>query len=116
MPHKYMSTFRSKMVIFPARNANIYKICELHRAIFSSFYKISQPNLICSFTHFKMLFLGVVLDFILLVLIKISSIVESLIAEGFKFSVRVRGHINNDCKTFLCLKVEIASNSLLILC
>jgi hypothetical protein len=25
------------MVIFPARNAKIYKICVLHRAIFSSF-------------------------------------------------------------------------------
>jgi hypothetical protein len=34
----------TKMVIFPARNANIYKICELHRAIFSSFYNNSQPN------------------------------------------------------------------------
>jgi hypothetical protein len=39
-----ITTFRSKMVVFPARNANIYKICELHRAIFSSFYNISQPN------------------------------------------------------------------------
>jgi hypothetical protein len=28
------------MVIFTARNTNIYKICELHRAIFSSFYNI----------------------------------------------------------------------------
>jgi hypothetical protein len=36
--------FRSKNGYFPARNANIYKICELHRAIFSSFYNISQPN------------------------------------------------------------------------
>jgi hypothetical protein len=33
-------TFGSKMVIFPGRNANIYKICELQRAIFSSFYNI----------------------------------------------------------------------------
>jgi hypothetical protein len=38
------TTFGSKMVLFPARNANIYKICELHRAIFSSFYNNSQPN------------------------------------------------------------------------
>ena len=35
------TTFGSKMVIFPARNATyIYKICEIHRAIFSSFYNI----------------------------------------------------------------------------
>jgi hypothetical protein len=33
-----------KAVIFTARNTNIYKICELHRAIFSSFYNNSQPN------------------------------------------------------------------------
>jgi hypothetical protein len=25
-------------------NTNIYKICELQKAIFSSFYNISQPN------------------------------------------------------------------------
>jgi hypothetical protein len=30
--------------VFIARNTNIYKICELHRAIFSSFYNISQLN------------------------------------------------------------------------
>jgi hypothetical protein len=36
--------FQPKVVIFTARNTNIYKICELHRAIFSSFYNISQPN------------------------------------------------------------------------
>jgi hypothetical protein len=34
------------MVIFPARNANMYKTCELHRAIFSSFYNNSQPNFV----------------------------------------------------------------------
>jgi hypothetical protein len=34
----------SKMVIFHARNTNLYKICELHMAMFSSFYNISQPN------------------------------------------------------------------------
>ena len=50
-----ITTFGSKMVIFHARNTNLYKICELHRAIFSSFYNISQPNfailliLTCSF-------------------------------------------------------------------
>jgi hypothetical protein len=36
--------FRLKNCYFHARNANIYKICELHRAIFSSFYNNSQPN------------------------------------------------------------------------
>jgi hypothetical protein len=36
--------FGSRMVTFPARNANIYNICELHRAIFSSFYNILQPD------------------------------------------------------------------------
>jgi hypothetical protein len=36
--------FETKVVIFTARNTNIYKICKLHRAIFSSFYNISQPN------------------------------------------------------------------------
>jgi hypothetical protein len=43
-------------------NTNIYKI---QKAIFSSFYNISQPNF-ANFTNFKMLFLGVVLDFVLL--------------------------------------------------
>ena len=28
------------MVIFTARNTNIYEICEIHRATFSSFYNI----------------------------------------------------------------------------
>ena len=32
------------MDIFPVCNTNIYKICELRRAIFSTFYNISQPN------------------------------------------------------------------------
>jgi hypothetical protein len=42
--HSKNNHFGSKMVMFPVRNANIYKICELHRAIFSSFYNNSQPN------------------------------------------------------------------------
>ena len=34
------------MVTFnTARNTNIYKICELHRAIFSSFYNIRNQTL-----------------------------------------------------------------------
>jgi hypothetical protein len=39
-----VTTFGSKMVLFHARNANIYKICELHSAIFSSFYNNLQEN------------------------------------------------------------------------
>ena len=34
-----------KWLIFPARNWNIYKIYKLHRAILSSFYNNSQPNI-----------------------------------------------------------------------
>ena len=40
---------------FSARNTNIYKICQLRKAIFSTFYDISQPNFVillnigCSF-------------------------------------------------------------------
>jgi hypothetical protein len=34
-----ITIFEPKVVIFTARNTNVlYKICELHRAIFSSFY------------------------------------------------------------------------------
>jgi hypothetical protein len=32
------------MVIFPSRNANIYKICEHHKAIFSSFKEESADD------------------------------------------------------------------------
>jgi hypothetical protein len=35
-----ITIFELKVVIFTARNTNIYKICELRRAIFSSFYNI----------------------------------------------------------------------------
>ena len=52
----------AKVVIFTSRKTIIYKICELHRAIFSSFYNILVTDL-CSFTHSKTLFLAVVLDF-----------------------------------------------------
>ncbi len=44
-----------KVVQISARNTKVYKICEICRAIFSSFYNISRPNyailliLICSF-------------------------------------------------------------------
>jgi hypothetical protein len=49
--------FGSKMVIFAARNASIYKICELHRAIFSSFYNNSQPNfaILLILSHFLLI-------------------------------------------------------------
>jgi hypothetical protein len=69
---KIITTFASKMVIFPARDTNIYKICELHRAIFSSFYNNSQP-IFAILLILRMLFLAVVMDFVLLVQIKISS-------------------------------------------
>ena len=36
--------FVSSVIGFPACNGNIYKICKLHRAIFSLIYKISPPN------------------------------------------------------------------------
>ena len=63
-----ITTFGSKMVIFSARNANIYKIWELHRAIFSSFYNNSQvATKLYNVTHFKMLFPAMVMDFVLLV-------------------------------------------------
>jgi hypothetical protein len=65
-----ITIFEPTVVIFTARNTNIYKICELHRAVISSFYKHLATNL-CSFTHSKTLFLAVVLDFVLLALIKI---------------------------------------------
>ena len=37
-----ITVFEPKVVIFTARiiNTSIYKICELHKAIFSSFYNI----------------------------------------------------------------------------
>jgi predicted amidohydrolase YtcJ len=36
-----VTIFGSKMVTISARNTNIYKICKLHKAIFSVFYNIS---------------------------------------------------------------------------
>jgi hypothetical protein len=35
-----ITIYEPKVVIFTARDTNIYKICELHRAIFSPFYNI----------------------------------------------------------------------------
>ena len=61
------------MVIFPARNANIYKIGELHKTIY--FLIVQQfATKLCNFTHFKMLFLAMVMASVLLVKIEISSI------------------------------------------
>jgi hypothetical protein len=68
-----ITNFEPKVVIFTARNINIYKICELHRAIFSFILQHLATNL-CGFTHSKALFLAVVLGFVLLALIKIQSI------------------------------------------
>ncbi len=59
------STFEPIVVAISARNAKIYKTCEICRAIFSPFYNISTK--LCNFTNFKMLFLAVVIDFVLLV-------------------------------------------------
>ncbi len=38
------TTFGSKMVTISTCNTKIWKICELHMAIFSVFYSISRPN------------------------------------------------------------------------
>jgi hypothetical protein len=74
--HGQITIFEQKVFIFITRNTNIYKICELHRAIFSSFYNITNPYMHhCSFTHSKTLFLAAVLAFIL-DLIKILSIAK----------------------------------------
>ena len=65
--------FEPEVVIFPVCNTNIYKICELRRAILSTFYNISQhfATKLCNFTHSKLLFLALVLDFVRLAKIKI---------------------------------------------
>ena len=40
-----VTIFELKMVLaISARNANIYKIRKLYKAIFSTFYSILQPN------------------------------------------------------------------------
>ena len=50
---------------FSARNTNIYKICQLRKAIFSTFYNISQPNFAillnigCSFKLCMVIFLPI---------------------------------------------------------
>ena len=61
--YHFRGNFSSKMATFCARNTNICKICKLHRAIFSVFYKISPP----SFAIFPTLrsFLAVAKDFVL---------------------------------------------------
>ena len=42
--YHFHCNFSSKMVTFSARNINIYKICKLHRAVFSVLYNILPPN------------------------------------------------------------------------
>ena len=49
-----------EVVICPACNTIIYKICEFGRAIFPTFYNMSQPY----FAVLLMLFLALVLDFV----------------------------------------------------
>ena len=61
-----ITTFEPKVVKTSARNAKIYKICKSRTAIFSSFYNISRPNFVILLIQFKMLFVTVVVDFILL--------------------------------------------------
>ena len=56
-----ITIFERKVVIFTARQTNIYKICQLQRAIFSSFYNISQPNFAILLI---VTFLAVVMDFV----------------------------------------------------
>jgi hypothetical protein len=50
------------MVAISVRNTKVYKICELCKSIFSTFYNISQPNyaailliLVCSFQKYTFL-------------------------------------------------------------
>ena len=61
-----ITVFEPKVVIFTARNTNIYKI-----ANFTGLYFLHLATNLYSFTHSKTLFLVVVLDFVLLALIKI---------------------------------------------
>ncbi len=58
-----ITTFEPKVVKTSARNTKTYKIGKLRTAIFSSFYNIPQ---LCNFTNFRMLFLAVVVDFVIL--------------------------------------------------
>jgi hypothetical protein len=73
-PTELLVWTRLKVVIFTTRNTNIYTKFEnfTARAIFSSFYKNSQPNFaIFILSSMKTLVLAVVLDFVPLALIKI---------------------------------------------
>jgi hypothetical protein len=53
-----VTIFGPNVVAISARNTKVYKIFELCKAIFSSFYNISQPNfailliLVCSFREY----------------------------------------------------------------
>ena len=59
------STFGSKVVQISVRNTKVYKMREICRAII---FRILQhfATKLCNFTNFKMLFLAVVMDFVLL--------------------------------------------------
>ena len=50
---------RKDVVTISVRNTKVYKICHFCKAIFSTFYNISQPNFY-NFTNFGMFFLAVV--------------------------------------------------------
>ena len=69
-----MSTFGSKMIIFPGHNANrkIQNLRTSQRYIFLILQQFTTK--LCNFTHLKMFFPAMVMDFVLLVQIKISSI------------------------------------------
>ena len=86
-----ITTFGSKMVIFPARNANtVYTI--LGRISQGYIFLILQQfaTELCIFIHFKMFFPAMVMGFVLLVLIKISSFAGITINSNPRFRVEHR--------------------------
>jgi hypothetical protein len=62
-----MSTFGSKMIIFPGHNANrkIQNLRTSQRYIFLILQQFTTK--LCNFTHLKMFFPAMVMDFVLLV-------------------------------------------------
>ena len=55
-----------KVVIFSARNTKIFKICEVRTSYYIFLILQHFATKLCNFNHFKMLFLAVVVDFVLL--------------------------------------------------
>ena len=79
-----VTIFVPRVAIFTAPETNVYKICELRTATFSTFSNISRPNLAvlliqrCSFQ------LRVVLDFVLFAGTKSSlQLEQSIVVEVF---------------------------------